>query len=74
MVRVTVSDRKNDAGGTDTAVDDTIDVTITVTNVNEPPAFGAATASNLYFYESNYGKQNRLRPRRCADGNGSGYS
>lgn len=52
MVRVTVSDRKDDAGDTDTAVDDTIDVTITVGNVNEPPAFGAATASNLYFYES----------------------
>ena len=54
MVRVTVSDRKNDAGRPDTVtvMDDTIDVTITVENVNEPPAFGAATASNLYFYES----------------------
>ncbi|RKU22986.1 hypothetical protein C6499_19315 [Candidatus Poribacteria bacterium] len=47
MVRLTVSDRKPDA-----AIDDTIDVTITVTNVNEPPAFPYDTARNrLYVYD-----------------------
>ena len=38
-VTVHVSDRKDDAGNADTAVDDQISVTITVTNVNEPPTF-----------------------------------
>ena len=37
-----VSDGKNAAGNADTAVDDTIDVTITVTDVNELPGFGSA--------------------------------
>ena len=34
---VTVSDKKNQAGDADTEVDDTITVTITVNDVNEPP-------------------------------------
>ena len=38
-VEVHVSDRKDAKGDPDTAVDDTISVTITVTNINEPPAF-----------------------------------
>ena len=50
MVRVTVSDKKNDAGITDSAIDDTSDVTITVTSVNEPPMFRSSTAS-LSVYE-----------------------
>ncbi len=44
-VVVKVSDRKNAQGTTDTAVDATISVTITVTNVNEPPAFTEASPS-----------------------------
>ena len=44
-VEVNVSDRKNAQGATDTAVDDDISVTITVTNVNEPPAFTEAAPS-----------------------------
>ena len=52
MVKVTVSDRKNDAGTSDTKNDAEITVTITVTNVNEPPAFPYDTALNrLYVYE-----------------------
>ena len=38
-VTVYVSDRKDVDGNADTATDDQISVTITVTNVNEPPAF-----------------------------------
>ena len=41
-VEVHVSDRKDAQGVTDTVVDATIPVTITVTNVNEPPAFTEA--------------------------------
>ena len=44
-VTVYVSDRRNTQGETDTAVDDDISVTITVTNVNEPPAFTEAAPS-----------------------------
>ena len=39
MVTVTVTDGKNATGGVETAVDDTITVTIMVTDVNEAPAF-----------------------------------
>ena len=39
IVVVTVSDGKNAAGEDDPAVDDTIEVTITVTDVNEAPVF-----------------------------------
>ena len=41
-VKVTVSDGKDAAGDPDTAVDDTITVTITVMDVNEPPTFTTA--------------------------------
>ena len=44
-VTVHVSDRKNDAGNADTAVDASRTVTINVTNVNEVPAFSGATGS-----------------------------
>ena len=40
MVRV--SDGKNAGGIADTSIDDTIQVTITVTNVNEPPEFDSS--------------------------------
>ena len=39
---VQVTDGKNAAGNADTAVDDSIDVTITVTDVNELPEFGSS--------------------------------
>ena len=45
FVTVSVSDEKDAAGNADTAVDDTIDVTISVTNVNEQPAFSTDTAT-----------------------------
>ncbi len=41
LVPVYVSDSKDAAGNTDTAIDDTILVTITVTNVNEAPTIAA---------------------------------
>ena len=44
-VIVYVRDGKDDQGATDTATDDEISVTITVTNVNEPPAFTEAAPS-----------------------------
>ena len=43
LVTVYVSDRKNAGGNADPAADDDISVTITVTNVNEPPVFTGAT-------------------------------
>ena len=42
---VQVSDGKNAAGNADTSVDDTIDVTIRVTDVNEPPEFDGSSVS-----------------------------
>ena len=42
MVTVTVSDGKDAADNVDPAVDDTIRVTITVTDVNEGPTFTSA--------------------------------
>ena len=44
-VTVQVTDGKDAGGNADTSVDDTIGVTITVTNVNEPPKFGVASVS-----------------------------
>ncbi len=43
-VTLTVTDGKDAAGATDPAIDDTVTVTITVLNVNEPPAAPAAPA------------------------------
>ena len=45
FVTVSVSDKKDAGGNADTVVDDTIDVTISVTNVNEQPAFATDTAT-----------------------------
>ena len=42
---VSVTDGKDANGNPDTAADDTIAVTITVTDVNEPPAFASETAT-----------------------------
>ena len=44
-VTVSVSDKKDAGGNADTAADDTIDVTISVTDVNEQPAFSTDTAT-----------------------------
>ena len=44
-VIVQVHDGKNPSGGVDTAIDDTIVVTINVTDVNEMPEFDSATAT-----------------------------
>ena len=44
-VFVTVRDSKDTAGGTDATVDDEIEVTINLTNVNEDPAIGSAPAA-----------------------------
>ena len=43
MVTVTVTDGKDAEGNVDTAADDTITVTITVTDVNEAPEFADET-------------------------------
>ena len=47
-VTVSVHDGKNEAGGSDTTVDDSITVTITVTDVNDPPAFSDVTANRSF--------------------------
>ena len=44
-VTVEVSDGKDDLGDADTAIDDTITVAITVTDVNEAPEFASATTT-----------------------------
>ena len=44
-VTVQVTDGKDAGGNADTSVDDSVGVTITVTNVNEPPEFGDASNS-----------------------------
>ena len=54
-VTVYVRDGKNAQGATDTAVDDDISVTITVTDVNEPPAFTEAAPSRSVAENSTIG-------------------
>ena len=44
-VTVSVRDNKDDAGDADTADDDTIDVTINLTDVNEPPVIGPVSVN-----------------------------
>ena len=62
---VSVSDRK-DAGGTaDTAADDTIDVTISVTNVNDQPAF-ADTMTTRSVAENTAAAQTSALPSKPA--------
>ncbi len=43
-VMIRVSDGKDEAGNVDTSVDGAVGVSITVTNLNEPPAFDASAA------------------------------
>ncbi len=47
-VTVNVSDKKNASGTADTVIDDTIAVTINVTDVNEPPAKPAAPTVTIH--------------------------
>ena len=46
-VTVSVRDNKDEAGAADTAVDDTIDVTINLTDVNEPPSISGLVTANI---------------------------
>ena len=57
-VKVTVSDGKDAAGDPDTAVDDTITVTITVMDVNEPPTFTTADGVVIEVKENTEGGEN----------------
>ena len=69
-VTVQVTDGKDAGGNADTSVDDTIGVTITVTNVNEPPEFDTASVSLTVVAENTVAKRTsaiplRPRPRIC---------
>ena len=54
-VTVSVSDGKDESGQSDTAVDDTIAVTISVVKVNHAPAFATETLQRTVFEESSSG-------------------
>ena len=51
-VTVSVSDGMDDYSNTDTAADDTVTVTINVTDVNEPPAFNTGLDTSLEVAEN----------------------
>ena len=51
-VTVSVSDGMDDYSNPDTVVDDTISVTINVTDVNEPPAFNTGLDTSLEVAEN----------------------
>ena len=65
-VTVQVTDGKDAGGNADTSVDDTIGVTITVTNVNEPPEFGDASVS-LAVAENTVANTNIGDPVKASD-------
>ena len=65
-VTVQVTDGKDAGGNADTSVDDTIGVTITVTNVNEPPEFGDASNS-LVVAENTVADTNIGDPVKASD-------
>ena len=60
-VTVSVRDGKDDQGGSDTAEDDSITVTITVTDVNETPVVTGDTAPE--FAENSDGDSGDVRSR-----------
>ena len=51
-VTVRVHDGKNSTGGTDTSIDDTITVTINLTDVNEEPAFNTGLSDTINVAEN----------------------
>ena len=63
---VQVTDGKDAGGNADTSVDDTIGVTITVTNVNEPPKFGVTSVS-LVVAENTVANTNIGDPVKASD-------
>ena len=69
-VIVSVSDGKDARGNTDTAVDDTITVTITVSNEEEAPAFPTGEAEARSVAENTEAGQNIGGPVAAADDDG----
>ena len=68
-VTVSVSDKKDADGNTDAVIDDTVTVTISVTDVNEPPAF-PADADTRSVDENTAAGQDIGTPVAAADGDG----
>ena len=66
-VTVSVSDGKDIDGNPDTATDDTIDVTINVTDVNDPPEFPSAGANARSIAENTAANTNIGTPVRATD-------
>ena len=66
-VTISVSDGENLYGDPDPAVDDTIDVTIEVTDVNEPPAFSNDAPATLEVAENTAAETNVGDPFTATD-------
>ena len=66
-VIVSVHDGKNAAGGSDTTVDDDITVTITVTDVNDPPEFPYTESGARSIAENTASNTNIGSPVRATD-------
>ena len=66
-VTVSVRDSKDANGDADTATDDTIDVTITVTDVNDPPEFPSTGANARSIAENTATNTNIGSPVRATD-------
>ena len=65
-VTVQVTDGTDEVGNADTAVDDTVSVTITVANVNEPPGFDSSVL-DLMVVENTAGSTNIGDPIAATD-------
>ena len=65
-VTVQVTDGTDEVGNADTAVDDTVSVTITVANVNEPPGFDSSVL-DLVVVENTAGSTNIGDPIAATD-------
>ena len=66
-VTVSVRDSKDANGGADIVTDDTIDVTITVTDVNDPPEFPSTGANARSIAENTVANTNIGAPVRATD-------
>ena len=64
---VSVLDSKDDSGNSDTVTDDTIDVTITVTDVNDAPEFPSTGANARSIAENTVANTNIGSPVRATD-------